>query len=84
MEKHIDTEPQLSEEQLQKITGGNGLADLALAARHQNFAKTYTDLSRAATDSGHTSEATRYLNLAKQEAQKAHNLLQGVARGGSK
>jgi hypothetical protein len=84
MEKQAKIELDLSEEQLQAITGGCGQckADLSQAAKHQTYAKTYSQLSDTAGDNGLLSEAVRYHNESIKESEKAQTLLEGVAGRG--
>jgi hypothetical protein len=84
MKKHIKTELQLNQKQLQEITGGCAqcVTDISQAGRHQTFANSYTNLSQTATTYGKANEAKRYLNLARGHFQAARTLLQKVADRG--
>ena len=84
MEEYAKTEQDISEEQLHQITGGCGQckADLSQAAKHQAYAKTYSQLSDTAGDNGLPSEAVRYHKESIEESGKAQTLLEGVAGRG--
>ncbi len=81
MEKNVQTELQLGEEQLQEIAGGCAqcMADLAKATSHQDFASAYVRLSESSAEHGLISSATGFLNDAQYHAQKAQTLLNTVA-----
>lgn len=71
MEKNIQTELDLREEQLQEITGGCSqcTADRNKFAFHQNQAQDLSQLSRTAQQTGLTDIAAQFENLA-QNAQR--------------
>lgn len=81
MEKNRQPELQLSEEQLQEITGGCAICDAytAAVALHQNYAKTYTNLALIAIAGQAKADATRYTGLAKDHLNQAQQLMNAAA-----
>jgi hypothetical protein len=87
MEENTKTEQHLNdlnEEQLQEVTGACAecVTDLTHVVSHQNFARTNTDLSEAATHSAAINTATQHLKLADIQARKAQILMDRVAARG--
>ena len=80
MEKNIQTEQQLSEEQLQEITGGcrRCALDIVEADKQTTYATTYSNLANTALESQAHIDTDRYLRAAALHSALAQQLRNGV------
>lgn len=82
MEKNAKTDLQLSEEQLQEITGGCAqcVADVSHATHRLTIAKGYAKISNTAAAKG--KDTTLYDKLRNGHVNAAINLMEGVSARG--
>ena len=80
MEESAASELQLSEEQLQAITGGCGqcLEDLLEATHYNGIARAHIGLAGAAMVGGQHNEAMQYMDVADDAYERAQALIKRV------
>ena len=79
MDEQTKTEQDLSEEQLQQITGGNGnQGNMEKAMKYQTISRGHLALYNIATEAGFPTYAAQHLNISLDAANKAQALLKLV------
>jgi hypothetical protein len=76
MDEQTKTEQDLSEEQLQQITGGSGnQGNMEKAMKYQTISRSHLALYKIATEAGFPTYAAQHLNVSLDAANKAQAFL---------